>query len=163
MTVFYRGPGARITDEVFEARSPCHRRFVIRDIRHLYLTHRASGPDVSARAQLRAGSAGVAGAAAVAAAVGWPALATTSVPSAVAAGFAGALILIAASSVTFAACVRVPSARVHELWAVYRGRMTCLFNTTDERTFGQVRRALVRALEQVQDGEVTRRADQRPD
>lgn len=153
MTVFYQGPCARITHEVFEARSPHHRQFLIREIRHLYLASRASSESaVSERAQLRAGSAGVAGVAAVAAAVGWPALTATSMPSVAAAGLAATLILIAASSLTFAACVRVPPARVHEVWAVYRGRMTCLFNTTDERTFGQVRRALVRAIEQIEDG-----------
>jgi hypothetical protein len=152
MTVFYQGPCARITHEVFEARSPHHRRFMIRDIRHLYLAHRASDPDVSERAQLRAGSAGIASVAAVAAAVGWAALTSTSLPSVAIAGLAAVLILIAASSLTVAACVRVPPSRVHELWAVYRGRMICLFNTTDERTFGQVRRALTRAIEQIQDG-----------
>jgi hypothetical protein len=152
MTVFYRGPCARITHEVFEARSPCYRRFMIRDIRHLYLASRAREPGVSDRAQLRAGSAGIASVAAVAAAVGWPAFTATSMPSLVTAALATTLILIAASSLAFAACVRVPPAQVHELWAVYRGRMVCLFNTTDERTFGQVRRALTRAIEQIQDG-----------
>jgi len=148
MTVFYRGTAAHITHEVFEARCPHHRRFMIRDIRHVYLARRASGSAASDRAQLRAGSAGVAGVAAVVAAVGWPVLAATQMPPIAIAGLATTLILIAASSLTFAACVRVPPALVHELWAVYRGRMICLFDTTDERTFGQVRRALTRAIEQ---------------
>lgn len=152
MTVFYQGPCARVTHEVFETRSPHHRRFMIRDIRHLYLASRARDPNESDRAQIRTGSAGVASVAAVAAAVGWPALSATSMPSIATAGLATALIVVAASALTFAACLRAPSARVHELWAVYQGRMVCLFNTTDERTFGQVRRALVRAIEQIQDG-----------
>ncbi|NUR73360.1 MAG: hypothetical protein HOU81_21285 [Hamadaea sp.] len=37
--------------------------------------------------------------------------------------------------------------RVYELRAVYHGRSACLFRTTNERLFGQVKRALVRALE----------------
>jgi hypothetical protein len=36
---------------------------------------------------------------------------------------------------------------MHEVHAFYRGRRVCLFRTTDLRLFGQVRRALVRALE----------------
>ena len=148
MTVFYQGPCAHITHEVFEARYPHYRCFKIRDIRHLYLARRATQPGASDRAQIRAGSAGLAGAAAVAAAVGWPALSATSMPAIAAGALATILILIAVSSFAFAACVRVPPTRVHELWAVYRGRMTCLFDTTDERVFGQVKRALVRAMEQ---------------
>jgi hypothetical protein len=38
-----------------------------------------------------------------------------------------------------------------ELWARYRGALVCLFGTADERSFGQVKRALVRALEQLVD------------
>jgi len=35
----------------------------------------------------------------------------------------------------------------YELHALYRGRPTCLYRTTDERIFGQVRRGLIRALD----------------
>lgn len=35
----------------------------------------------------------------------------------------------------------------HEVHAFYRGQRVCLFRTTDLRLFGQIRRALVRALE----------------
>lgn len=34
-----------------------------------------------------------------------------------------------------------------QLQAVYRGADICLYSTTDERAFGQVRRGLIRALE----------------
>jgi len=37
--------------------------------------------------------------------------------------------------------------RSHEVHAFHRGRRVCLFRTTDLRLFGQIRRALVRALE----------------
>jgi hypothetical protein len=39
------------------------------------------------------------------------------------------------------------SRMVWELRAMYRGRPVLLYSSSDERTFGQVRRALVRALE----------------
>lgn len=152
MTIFYQGPCAQVTHEVFEARCPDYRRFAIREIRHLYLARRAGGSARSDRAQLRAGSAGIAGATAVAAAISWPALDAASMPPAATGGIAATLILVAASSLVFAACVRVQPVRVHELWAIYQGRMICLFDTTDERMFGQVKRALVRAIEQVEDG-----------
>jgi hypothetical protein len=148
MTVFYQGPCAHITHEVFEARYPYYRSFMIRDIRHLYLARRAARSAPSRRSPIKAGSAGIAGVAAVAAAVGWPVLSATAMPPVATAGLASILALIVASSFVFAACVRIQPTRVHELWAVYRGRMICLFDTTDERTFGQVKRALVRAIEQ---------------
>lgn len=148
MTVFYQGPRAHVTHEVFETRYPDYRCFMIRDIRHLYLARRADRPGSSQRSSVRASSAGIAGVAAVAAAFGWPALSAAAMPPIATAGLAGMLVLIAVSSFAFAACVRIQATHVHELWAVYRGRMICLFDTTDERTFGQVKRALVRAIEQ---------------
>lgn len=43
----------------------------------------------------------------------------------------------------------------HEVHAFYQGRRVCLFRTTDLRLFGQIKRALVRALE-AQDERSTR-------
>ncbi|NUT37162.1 MAG: hypothetical protein HOV79_29245 [Hamadaea sp.] len=43
--------------------------------------------------------------------------------------------------------VAICGRRTYELRAVYHGRPTTLFRSTDQRVFGQVRRALVRALE----------------
>jgi len=37
--------------------------------------------------------------------------------------------------------------RVRQLWATYHGRPVLLFETDDRLVFGQVRRALIRALE----------------
>ena len=37
--------------------------------------------------------------------------------------------------------------RPYQLWAVYHGRLVLLFHTTDRVVFGQVRRALLRAIE----------------
>lgn len=41
--------------------------------------------------------------------------------------------------------------RRFELWARYRGVLVCLFSTCDERSFGQVKRALLRVIEQTVD------------
>lgn len=40
----------------------------------------------------------------------------------------------------------------YEVHAFYRGQRVCLFRTPDERLFGQIRRALIRALEAYADG-----------
>jgi hypothetical protein len=40
-----------------------------------------------------------------------------------------------------------PWQQQYELWAMYHGRLVILFHTTDGREFGQVRRALLRAIE----------------
>jgi len=152
MTVFYRGPCAYVTHEVFEVHCPYYRQYLIRDIRDPYLARRPIDPGQPDRLQLKARSAGAAGAAAVAAVFGWPVLKAASVPPMATAGLVLTLIVVGVSAMAIAACLRVRPARMYELWAVYRGRMTCLFETTDERVFGQVRRALVRAIEQNQYG-----------
>ena len=40
----------------------------------------------------------------------------------------------------------------YEVHAIYRGQWVCLFRTTDLRLFGQIKRALVRALEAGSEG-----------
>jgi hypothetical protein len=42
--------------------------------------------------------------------------------------------------------------RPQELRAIHKGQLVCLYRTTNRRTFGQVSRALLRALEQLEDG-----------
>jgi hypothetical protein len=148
MTVFYQGPCAYVTHEVFETHCPYVRRFMIRDIRHPYSVRRPARPTTPDRTQLRAGSAGAAGAAALAAAAGWPVLNAMSMPPIATAGLAVTGVLVVVAAMALVAWMRVQPARVYELWAVYRGQMTCLFDTTDAREFGQVKRALVRAIEQ---------------
>lgn len=62
------------------------------------------------------------------------------------AGYAiGALtFLVAAGTGGFSLLNRRPRWELH---AVHRGREVCLLSTTDERTFGQIRRGLLRAYE----------------
>jgi hypothetical protein len=47
--------------------------------------------------------------------------------------------------------ILVVRARRFELWARHQGTIVCLFSTCDERSFGQVKRALVRVMEQAVD------------
>lgn len=149
MIVFYRGPCAYITHEVFESHCPYYRLFVIRELKDVYVVHRPRHPGPSDRFPVRAGSAGVAGAAAVAAAVGWPILEASSLSLVATAALAVTLVI---SATAIAACLRVRPGRLHQLWAIYQGQPTCLFETADARTFGQVRRALIRAIERIDDG-----------
>jgi Family of unknown function (DUF6232) len=152
MTIFYRGPCAYVTHEVFEVHYPYHRRFLIRDIRHPFLVLRPTDPGPPDRSvQVRARSASVAGTAAVAATLGWPAVTAAAMPPIATAGLVVGVVVVV-SSVAFTAFRRIQPVRVYELWAVYHGQMTCLFDTTDKRVIGQVRRALVRAIERIEDG-----------
>jgi hypothetical protein len=59
----------------------------------------------------------------------------------------GALAVLAVSSLVSGACWR-NRGHQHELWAVHRGQWVCLFQTPDAHLFGQVSRALRRAIEQ---------------
>jgi hypothetical protein len=61
-----------------------------------------------------------------------------------------AMVLLA-SALIGGACIRATPAR-HEIWATCGRDDVCLLVTRDERVFGQVRRALMRAME-------TRRAE----
>ncbi len=153
MTVFYEGPRARITHKVFEAHFPRYRSFVISEIRHLYVAERpaAGSSATDDRALSRNGSAGAAVGIAMVALIAWPILHAAPISPVVRAGLAATLVVAVVCAVAFAAYLWLRPWRVHELWAVYQGRMTCLFETTDERVFGQVRRALVRAVEQLED------------
>ena len=145
VTTFYRGPHARITDEVLEVRYPWVRQFAIRDLSQpRVIEHAADPPRIG---PVRAGSTGVAGAATVAIAVGaaggWPAFHTPEVAAAM-------IALLIVSVVVSGACWRL-RAVVYELAAVYRGRPVRLYRSTDIQTFDQVKRGLLRALEQAAD------------
>jgi hypothetical protein len=134
MTTFYRGPYARITHKVFEVYRQDGRLFVIRDLKRVFVVPGGTGH----QGAVRICSGGISGAAAVIVALGrtvnvWPVIVLAAV-----ALFASGVALGASTSTR---------ARPHQLWGSYRGRLTCLFESTDERTFGQVRRALLRALQ----------------
>jgi Family of unknown function (DUF6232) len=135
MTTFYPGPYARVTHKVFEVWHPRHRAFALRDVAYAYVVPGTVGAH---RDKIRVCSAGSSGLAVLILALArfagnWP---TT----------ASAVVLLAASAMIFGASLAA-GRRPHELWGIYQGRPTCLFQTTDERVFGQVSRALLRAIQ----------------
>jgi hypothetical protein len=136
MAVFYRGPCARITSRTFEVWHPQHRVFAIRELSYVHVVETPSIRGVPATV----GSSTLASMVAVVLSTRW-----LDVP----APFV-ALALVVALVVAAGACLRVRSSD-HELRAVYRGQMVSLFGSSDAREFGQVRRALVRSMENVTD------------
>lgn len=138
MTIFYRGPCVRITHEVIEVRCPIQQSFALRDLSHVRVAERSTEPAMLG--MVRTGSTGVAGATAVAAGVGWPAFASSPALALATLG------ILAVSIAVSGACWRVRRTQ-QELVAICDGRPVLLYRSPDARTFGQVTRALLRALE----------------
>jgi Family of unknown function (DUF6232) len=141
--ILYRGAELRITHEVFEVLHPTHRVYHVRLMHEIHVVKLTASP--GALDSLRRGSTGAAVAAAVAVVAGWPSFDSP------AASLVG-LVLLGTASIVAGACWRLrPSS--YELWATYRTEEIVLFQTTDAQVFGQVKRALIRALESVADGQ----------
>ena len=133
MRIYYRGPDALITDERFVWRTAAPRIFPIRELRRVGLV-RDDVPDPRSGAAM-VGAAGLGTAAAVA----WVSVGTT---------VGGALGVLAI--VTLLAAVTARQLRTVHMWrlqATYRGQLTIIYESTDERVFNQVTRALRRAVE----------------
>lgn len=141
MTVFYRGPRALITHRTFEVRHPCRAVFLIHDLRSVHIVETA-GPSRAPIVWASSGSAGIAAVMVLTNGLDMP------TPLAL---LGGLVLLVAAGLGATTACLRPPS-RGFELRAVYRGRVVSMFHSTNYREFGQVRRALLRAIENVTDG-----------
>jgi hypothetical protein len=133
MPIYFRGPDALITHREFTCFRPQPQRFALRELHdpHIVIAE-ATG------ATPRVTYPATAAAAAVAAA-GWPILGSAPVTLT---GLAALAVLAG----PIAGCLR-GRRHSYEVHAFYRGRCVCLFRTTDPRLFGQIRRALVRALE----------------
>jgi uncharacterized protein DUF6232 len=146
MTIFYRGPCVRITHKVFETRCPAYRCFLLDGLERVRVVEWTVEPPAAVNSA-RIGSTSVAGATAVALALGrtdgWQAF-----DSPVATLAMGAVMV--ASVAVSGACWRVRVVE-RELAAVYRGARVSLHRSTDQQEFAQVKRALVRALEQLAD------------
>ena len=128
--VYYRGPYAHITRDFLEVWSPQHQVYLITDLEAVHVVpgspgRRAATPLLSAAAVLVA-----------------VALPIVHAP----AGLFAFVVLLAVAS-TVAACVR-HAGEPYELYANHQGRWVRLFQCPDAQTFGQVRRALARAMEQ---------------
>lgn len=143
MTDFYRGPHARITDEVFESVRPSYQLFAINDIRSVYVAQGTRSESAAGLTPLRICSTAVAGLAAAS-------LAVTAGPIHNPWMSAVSLVILGMSILVAFACWRA-RVRPHQLWGVYRGQLVCLYETTDKLAFGQVRRALVRVFERIED------------
>jgi hypothetical protein len=133
MATFYRSPGVLVTTDVFQRGWPDPEQFRIRDLRRVRaMTARPRHATVNAVTG--------AGVVLVAGATGVPLVEGKQIWLAVAA------LLAAGPTVMCGACMRRRQ-QVWELRAVYHGAPVLLLRTPDERMFGQVKRALVRALE----------------
>jgi hypothetical protein len=132
MTLYYRSADLLITDREFTVREPTVVRYAIAEI---------ARPRVVVGDRHPAGrySAWIAGVAALLALLAWPRLTSPEAHLAI-------VVMVLLPSAVSGACFRVVPRR-HELWATYRYRPVCLYGSTSDRRFGQVRRALVRALE----------------
>ena len=132
MPVYYRGPQVLITGEIFAILVPPRQEFRIAELRDVHIVRGDLPP-------LRMVSAHAAGGAIVLAIASWPILHSTTASLA-------ALALVVSLSLVGGACWRL-APRVHELRATYRGFLVPLYSSADGRTFGQVCRGLLRAIE----------------
>jgi hypothetical protein len=129
ITTFYNQRGVAVTDQWLVVDGE---RFLIAELQRL---ERARGPMPSpARAALLVGIAGLAVVAMVAFVFNTPVAWAIAV-----------LAAAAALGVMLFGGRRWPAS--YQMWADYRSRPTLLFETGDEQEFGQVSRALIRAVE----------------
>jgi len=133
MRVYYRGPDALVTDERLVWRAAAPQTFAVREL------HRVG----RARAAVSDPRSG--GAVAIAVGLGAAAVAGWAVAGPLVGGALGAMAMIALLVAVTARQLR----RVHmwQVHATYRGVVTVIYQSTDERVFNQVTRALMRAIE----------------
>jgi hypothetical protein len=132
VTTFYQGPDVLITHEVFAVRAPVPQRFRVRELRRVHVVRGDLPPE-------RLVTAHIAGGALVAALVLVPLLDS---PFAL---MVATITTVSAMGVN-GVCAHL-SPRTYEIRALYRGFDVRLYSSTDPSRFGQVRRALTRALE----------------
>lgn len=137
MTVFYRGGGVLVTDEVFAVRHPAPRSFFVRELTRVQIVETTKTKPVGdkvVRAVWIGAAAVVLGVAVTNVRVLGP-----SVPAVL-----GLVVLLLVSSVSWG---NWRSPHSYQMCATYRGDTVCLFQTADQRVLGQVSRALLRAME----------------
>jgi hypothetical protein len=131
MTTYYRGPDVLITDRVFVIWTPPQRIYRIRELSDCCVL-------VGDRPPIRLYAAGAVGGAVFVAVATASALHT---PTDLMVG----TVLMGMASAVAGACVRTRPE--YELCGMYRGLRVTLFCSSDPIAFGQVKRALLRALE----------------
>jgi len=132
MPTYYRGPDVLITHKVFVVWEPQPQAFRINELRDVYRVRGDLHP-------VRMITAHVAGAAIVVAAASWPFLTSP-------AEYIAAVVFVATPSLASGTAWRLRP-RAYELRATYRQLDVLLYSSTDVRTFGQVTRGLIRALD----------------
>src|SRR5262245_2044684 len=139
MTVFFPGPGVRITHEVVETLTPLHRSYRICELDLPHVSHEAALDVAVASPTARVCSSLM-----------------TAVAALIATADSG--ILHDVSGTTVATGVTVAAGvfairgwwlwrQPRTLWAYHRGQRVALFTTRDRLVFGMVKRALLRAME----------------
>jgi hypothetical protein len=129
MRTYYRGPDVVVNELVFEVRSPHPQRFLVRKLRDVQVVRTAPAPSA-----LRG-----TGVSAVALLLVAPALDSAElVIGALVMGIAPALLMMWA---------HWRARRAYELWAWYERNTVRMYSSPDARVFGQVSRALQRAIE----------------
>jgi hypothetical protein len=126
--LYYRSAAAAVTEHWFVTPD---RRYVVAQLEQVRITRGAYDP-------VAVGAAGAATAVVAAVGVSLSQLSPMAWP---------AMIAFALTAVTVAGVTWRLRPRPFEIWAEYRGVVVRLFQSTDEKTFGHVCRALIRALE----------------
>ena len=139
MSVYYVGRTARITESRIESKCPAYQSFPIRELEHIHTVRQVRVVAMAASMPVQVCSIGASALGVLAALAGWALLDRPMVT------VAGALMLALALMVSTASARarKVPM----EIRAFHRGRLVCLFSTTDRLVLGQVRRAILRALD----------------
>jgi len=132
---YYLDPVIRVTHEVIEVRRPSYRMFAVREIRHVYAVRGRTD-----WTRLSPSSTGLIGVVATAVLTSRPVIGSTSWSMA---AVGGAACLSIAWTVIWWAHMRP-----HELRAIYRDQLICLFESHDGRSFREVTRAVARAVEE---------------
>ena len=130
--VYYRGPTALITDQVLEVWRPARHRYLISALHDVQVVRGSADPLAVGTAQVACSSAAVALASLlfVGGPAGWL--------------LAGSLVVI--PGVLSGVCWRLRH-RELRLYGTYHGQPVTLYASRDPQSFGQIRRALQRAME----------------
>jgi ABC-type transport system involved in cytochrome bd biosynthesis fused ATPase/permease subunit len=132
MVVFYRGHTLLITNTVVEVWWPRYQRFSVQDLSDVYVFRDVANPVVVR-------GIGASAVMFVATVASWQFIKSMAI-------LVVAALIVLAPGVVGAACIRTRRP-AWELRATYRGVDVQLYSTRDSLTFGQVKRALVRAME----------------
>lgn len=133
MPTYYPGPDVMITDKAFTVLGDRPIRFRIADLVDPYIVRGSRHPVGVVTGRFAIGSV-------VAGTIGWPMHDSTA--------FHLAMLVVVVSPALAAGAYFRTTGRPQQLRAVHEKIDVCLYSTTNEQRFGQIRRALVRALEE---------------